>query len=376
MSAETLFNASFGAPPTIVSCAPGRVNLIGEHTDYNGGFAMPITIAQKTTVAMGKSSATEVRVASEQFDGGAIRVFRKAEELGSFAAYVQGAYWVLEQAGYPVIAVDVAVSSKVPIGSGLSSSAALLVATLRAFRELFALDLTDLEVATLAYRAEREFVGVPVGTMDQMACSLGKPDCALLLDTRALTYEQLPLPPGTELVIIDSAVRHQHVSGGYRKRREECEQAASLLGVEWLCDLTQPLQHLAAGPSWRQLEHVLQRRVYHVLSENERVFTAATAMRNNDPMTLGRCLNASHASLRDFFDVSTPEVDELVDALRREDACFGARMTGGGFGGAVVALVRRGSAWQVAQEAVKRYVSQVSQYTPTIISPIPQDGFS
>lgn len=376
MSAETLFNERFGAPPSTVSSAPGRVNLIGEHTDYNGGFAMPIAIAQRTTVAAGKSGAGEVRAASAQFDDGAVRVFRKAEELGSFAAYVQGAYWVLEQAGYPVSPVDVAVSSDVPIGSGLSSSAALLVATLRALRELFDLELTDFDVATLAYRAEREFVGVPVGTMDQMACSLGKPECALLLDTRALTYEQLPLPPGTELVVIDSAVRHQHVSGGYGKRREECEQAASLLGVEWLCDLTQPLEHLATSPTWRQLDQVLQRRVYHVLSENERVFTAATAMRNDDPVTLGRCLNASHASLRDFFDVSTPEVDELVDALRREEACFGARMTGGGFGGAVVALVSRGSAWQVARDAVKRYVSQVPHFTPTIISPMSQDGAS
>jgi galactokinase len=376
MSAETLFSERFGVPPSVVCSAPGRVNLIGEHTDYNGGFAMPITIAQRTTVAVATNGAGEVRAASEQFDDGAIKVFRKAEELGSFAAYVQGAHWVLEQAGHPVTPVDVALSSDVPIGSGLSSSAALLVATLRALRELFQLDVTDLDVATFAHRAEREFVGVPVGTMDPMACSLGKPEFALLLDTRALTYEQLPLPLDTELVIIDSAVRHQHVSGGYAKRREECEQAASLLGVEWLCDLTQPLERLATGLAWQRLDYVLQRRVSHVLSENERVFTAATAMRNHDPVTLGRCLNASHASLRDFFDVSTPEVDALVDALRREDACFGARMTGGGFGGAVVALVSRGSAWQVAQDAARRYVSQVPQYTPAIISPMSQDRLS
>ncbi len=375
MSAQSLFEEAFAIAPTVLAQAPGRVNLIGEHTDYNGGFAMPIALAQCTHVAMRLNGVGELRAASEQLDGGAVRIFRSADALGSFVSYVQGAYWALTEAGYPVSAVDVAVSSDVPIGSGLSSSAALVVATLRAFRQVFELDVTDLDIAKLAHRAEREFVGVPVGTMDQMACSLGDTQSALLLDTRSLSYEHVPLPVDTELVVVDSSVRHEHVTGGYRARRAECEQAAAALGVELLCDLGESVEALTDKEHWQSLEQVLQRRVYHVLSENQRVFAAAAAMRDNDPERLGRCLDASHASLRDFFDVSTPEVDALVEALRREDGCLGARMTGGGFGGAVVALARRGMGERVANNGATRYAEQVPGVSPKVISPMPKDSF-
>lgn len=373
MSATHLFQRAFGMKPTHTASAPGRVNLIGEHTDYNGGHAMPIAIAQRTSVAMRVSGTPELRAVSEQVDQGIVKVFGEGAEKGDFVSYVQGAYWALQNAGYSVKAVDLAVSSDVPIGSGLSSSAALIVATLRAFRETCDLKLTDLEIAKLAHRAEREFVGVPVGTLDQMACSLGTEESALLLDTRSLHFELVPLPADTELVVVDSAVRHSHVSGGYRTRRAECERAAAILGVEWLCDLREPLSDLMAGPGWQRLEQSLQRRVHHVLSENLRVFSAARAMRENDPVTLGQCLDASHQSLRDFFEVSTPEVDTLVDALRSVEGCFGARMTGGGFGGAAIALARKGAGETVAHQAAKRYESLIPDFTPRVISPKPRE---
>jgi galactokinase len=373
MSATSLFERTFGTNPTHCADAPGRVNLIGEHTDYNGGYAMPIAISQRTSVAMRVSGRAELRAVSEQVDEGSVQLFGDSAEKGDFVSYVQGAYWALQDAGYPVLPVDLAVTSDVPIGSGLSSSAALIVATMRAFRETFGLELSDLQIAKLAHRAESEFVGVPVGTLDQMACSLGSEDNALLLDTRTLEFERVPLPVNTELVVVDSSVRHSHVSGGYRTRRAECERAAALLGVEWLCDLREPLADFMAGPGWQRLEHSLQRRVHHVLSENLRVFEAARAMRNNDPVTLGQCLNASHQSLRDFFEVSTPEVDTLVDALRSVDGCFGARMTGGGFGGAAIALARKGSGETVARRAAQRYASLIPNFTPKVISPKPRE---
>lgn len=366
MCARDLFEKVYGVPPMVEVGAPGRVNLIGEHTDYNGGFAMPIATTQTTKVAMRPNDGVEVRAASKQIDGGAVNVHRAGGTLGSFVSYVQGAYWALREAGYSVSPVDVAVSSDVPMGSGLSSSAALLVALLRAFRLTFDLRLSDLEVAKLAHRAERDFVGVPVGTLDQMASSLGSTESALLLNTLNLSYEKVPLPPDVELVVVDSGVRHSHASGGYRKRREECERAAKLLGVRWLCDAA---DYSGALPEWPQLDGLLRRRVRHVLSENQRVFTAAAAMRGGDVVTLGRCLDESHASLRDDFDVSTPAVDELVVALRSREGCLGARLTGGGFGGAVVAVTRRGAGERVASEGAAFYAARCPSVHPTVICP-------
>lgn len=374
MSAETLFQQAFGAAPTTVASAPGRVNLIGEHTDYNGGFAMPIAITQATTVAVARNGRTELRVASEQVDGGAIQTYGTPDVSDPFASYIQGAFWALQQADMRVQPVDVTVSSEIPIGSGLSSSAALLVATLRAFRDEFGLELSDLELAKLAYRAEREFVGVPVGTMDQMACSLGSPASALLLDTRTLGYELIPLPTDAELVVVDSGVRHRHSVGGYKERRAQCERAAEILGVKWLCDLREPLEELELSDAWQQLEPVLRDRVRHVLTENQRVFAAALAMRNDDVTSLGASLDASHASLRDWFAVSTPEVDALVEALRQQDGCLGARMTGGGFGGAVVAVTRRGMADDIAVRGTAHYVARFRELTPKVICPTVRGG--
>ncbi len=367
-SVVRLFEAAFGGSPDVVVEAPGRVNLIGEHVDYNGGYVLPLAIAQSTKLALRLRDDGQLRAASAQFDEGVVRVSGDPAG-GSFVAHLMGAYWALRSAGHHVATADIAVDSEVPIGSGLSSSAALLVATLRAFREVGKLELSDLSIARLAHRAEREFVGVPVGTMDQMACSLGGQDCALFLNTDTLQFERIPMPKDVEVVVIDSGVRHEHASGGYRTRRSECEQAAALLGVARLCDLPSSQDPLMAWPGWSRLSATLQMRVRHVVAENRRVLRAVHAMRCENLSRLGYYLDKSHASLRDLFEVSTPQVDALVEATREASGCFGARMTGGGFGGAIVALASKGTGENVARTAVREYVARVPSAKPKVIMP-------
>ena len=234
---------------------------------------------------------------------------------------------------------DIRVESSVPVGSGLSSSAALLIAVGRAMRAAFALSLDDMQLALLAKKAETEFVGAPVGIMDQMACSLADETGALFIDTRTLQHVRVPLPAHAELLVMDSGVRHSHASGDYRVRRAECYRAAELLGVTRLRDVNNDdLSRI------EKLPDPLNRRARHVVTENARVVAAVEALRSGDLSEVGRLFSASHVSLRDDFDVSVPAVDALVDSVRSMDGVYGARLTGGGFGGAVVALTRRGMA--------------------------------
>ncbi|MFL6278781.1 MAG: galactokinase, partial [Vicinamibacterales bacterium] len=252
--------------------------------------------------------------------------------------YVRGMCWALAGEGWSN-GFDARVSSQVPVGSGLSSSAALLVAAGRAARAAFTLPIDDLQLARLARKAETEFVGAPVGIMDQMACSLGDESSALFLDTRSLAYERIALPRRAALLVIDSGVRHSHVSGEYRTRRDECAKAAAALGVSTLRDLSEA--DLAAIGA---LPEPLNRRARHVVTENARVLAAVAALRTGDLAEVGRLFFASHASMRDDFEVSTPAVDALVDAARSVHSVYGARLTGGGFGGAIVAFTEPSSA--------------------------------
>jgi galactokinase len=344
-----IFHARFARTPDAHAEAPGRVNLIGEHTDYSGGFVMPMAIPQRTRVDLARRSDSVARVYSANVGGEPLtfEVGREARTR-SWLDYVQGSVWALREAGFPVSGFDALVSSDVPVGSGLSSSAALEVAVLRALRTAFQLSVDDVTIARIGRRAENDFVGAPVGIMDQMAASLADEHTALFLDTRNLTYQKLPLPPETELVIVDSGVPHDHAAGAYRTRRAECERAAELLGVRELRDVTDP-SAVSALPA------PLDRRARHVLTENARVLEAAECMRQGDAARLGALFDASHASLRDDFEVSVPDVDRLVALARKHEAVFGARMTGGGFGGAVVALVRRGHATVVAGDMRAEY---------------------
>jgi galactokinase len=364
------FAGLYGRRPELAARAPGRVNLIGEHTDYNGGYVLPTPIPQQTTVELGRRRDRVVRAWSADV-GGAPAEYTLGDERrgGSWIDYVAGVTQVLAAAGHELGGFDLRVSSEVPLGSGLSSSAALEVALLRALRQAFALRLDDVALALLGQRAEVELVGAPVGVMDQMASSLGEAGSALFLDTRSLAHERVPLPPELDLVVLDSGVKHSHAGGDYRLRRAECERAAALLGVRQLRDVTGA--HL---PRIAALPQPLGRRARHVVTENARVLEAVDALRQGDAGRLGALFRASHASLRDDFEVSVPEVDLLVELAAADPDVDGARMTGGGFGGAVVALARRGAAASAGARIAAGYCSQSGRPGQLLVPPSGRSG--
>jgi galactokinase len=372
MSPYRRFAAHFGADPTVVEEAPGRVNLIGEHTDYNGGLVLPVAIARRTRVALAVRDDDRVRLVSADeamaAGGSALEYTLGAERRTErWIDYVQGCTAALAADGHALRGFDALVTSRVPIGSGLSSSAALEVAMLRALRKAFDLALDDVTLARVAHRAEHDFVGARVGIMDQMAASLGDETTALFLDTRAETWERVPLPAGLGVAVIDSGVTHRHAGGGYNARRAECERAAALLGVE-------SLREVDADGLGRALDlpPPLDRRVRHVVSENARVTDAVAALRAGDTRRLGAILIAGHASLRDDFEVSTPEIDRLVTLARADADVLGARLTGGGFGGAVVLLAHAAAAAEAARRVAAAYAAEVP-WGGTVLIPVAAD---
>jgi len=357
------FAALFRRPPSAIADAPGRVNLIGEHTDYNRGFVLPTPIPQRTVAELAPRADERVRAASGM--GGVEEYVLGRETRGrGWLDYVQGLTWALRADGALILGFDLRITSRVPMGAGLASSAALEVAVLRALRAAFRLALDDIELALVAQRAESEFVGARVGAMDQMVASLGVPGAALLLDTGSLERRNIPLPPEAELVVIDSGVAHHHGSGGYNARRAECERAATLLGVRALRELT-----AADAARIAALPEPLARRVRHVVGENERVLAAVGALEAGDLVGLGALLDRSHASLRDDYEVSTPEIEALVAAARSEREVLGARLTGGGFGGAVLALARRGSAATLAGRIAADYARRTGRSATVLLPP-------
>jgi galactokinase len=269
---------------------------------------------------------------------------------------VQGVTWALLEGGKQITGFELDVSSNVPIGKGLSSSAALEIAVGRALNVAFGLGLSDVEIAMVGHRAETGFVGAPVGIMDQMVCSLGDRSSALFLDAATREYEKIPLPQAAELAVIDSGIAHAHASGEYRTRRRECDEAAKRLGVDRLRDVT-----AAHEAEVEKLPHPLNRRARHVVTENARVLAAVDALRRNDVHTLGTLFLQSHASMRDDFQVSLPDIDRLVEIAAEHPDTFGARLTGGGFGGAIVILCRAARAAAVARETVDRFRAETQR---------------
>ncbi|OLP19435.1 galactokinase [Leptolyngbya sp. 'hensonii'] len=338
------FQQIFQVPAVVQASAPGRVNVLGEHTDYNEGFVLPTAIPQHTTVFLSYSPDSNHHFYSTNLNEG-ITVNPAASPPSGFARYLDGCVRVLQQAGYEIPPLNGLVTSTVPIGAGLSSSAALEVAMLRGLRSLLHLDLTDVQLAQLGQQAEIQYAGVHCGILDQMAASLADPEHLLFLDTRSLDRQLLPLPAGTELVVIDSGVARSLASSSYNQRRAECEAAAHLLGVKALRDVSDPQQA-------ERLPAPLCYRARHVITENDRVLRVLTGLSAG---TFGDLMNASHASLRDDYEVSVPALDALVALLQTTPGVFGARLTGAGFGGACVALGVKGEAGAIGAMALQRY---------------------
>jgi galactokinase len=283
---------------------------------------------------------------------------------GQWVDYVQGVTWALREAGYVIPnGFDLHISSDVPLGAGLSSSAALEVAVLRAIRLAFGLDLDDVQLALIGQRAENDFVGARCGIMDQMAASLADASSALFLDTRSLEYRRVPLPADADLAVIHSGVSHAISGGEYNTRRAECEEAARLLEVPQLRDLSD-----ADAARVNALQEPLNRRARHVLTEDRRVLEAISALESNDLQRLGQLFGESHVSMRDDFEVSVPDVDLLVGLAQAEPDVFGARMTGGGFGGSIVVLARAGRSRAVAEQVARLY-AELSGRQPTVLVP-------
>jgi len=383
-AATALFAELAGHEPDGLWSAPGRVNLIGEHTDYNEGFVLPFAIPHRTVAAVGRRADERIRVASTftedtvEVEIGALNdLFPTAAgsepAVPEWSAYVLGVAWALRmlRPEASVTGVDIAIASDVPVGAGLSSSAAIEGAVATALNELWDLQLDPVALAQVGRRAENEAVGAPTGIMDQMASMLGRPDAATFLDCRTLETRSVPTgftAEGLELLVIDTQVKHAHSTGGYRERREACERGAELLGLTSLRDAG--VDDLPRATEL--MDDVTFRRVRHVITENQRVLDTVAALTERGPRAIGDLLVASHASMRDDFEISVPELDTAVDTALANGA-IGARMTGGGFGGAAIALVEQ-AAVQAVSDAVTAAFATAGFYPPHVFAVIPSAG--
>lgn len=358
------FSRAFDGAPEVIVRAPGRVNLIGEHTDYNDGFVLPMAIDFDIRVAARARPDRTVRLYSVDLDKrdtfSLDDVRRITPERVIWADYVRGVADVLQREGYTLRGMDAAITGNVPRASGLSSSAAMEMAAITAFRLLGQLDLDPVKAALLGQRAENEFVGMRCGIMDQFISSLGRADHALLIDCRSLDHYPVPIPDGVRIVVTDSGVRRGLVDSAYNERRAQCEQGARLLGVKALRDVS--VEMFAARE--KQLPEIVARRCRHVVTENDRTLKSVEALKRGDLEAFGRAMNESHASLRDWFEVSIKELDTLVEIQQSAPGCLGARLTGAGFGGCTVALVR--------DEAVPLVIEAITAQYPARTGKTPQ----
>ncbi|MDA9557104.1 galactokinase [Vibrio sp.] len=339
-SVKASFASVLNYNPTHIIQAPGRVNIIGEHTDYNDGFVLPCAIDYQTVVAAAKRDDNIVRIVSVDHDN-AVDEFDLTQEITfqenkMWANYIRGVAKYLLQRGYQLGGVDISVSGNVPQGAGLSSSAALEVVIGQTFKELFRLDISQAEIALNGQQAENEFVGCNCGIMDQMISAEGKEGHAMLLDCRSLETQAVSMPEGMTIVIINSNKKRGLVDSEYNTRREQCEEAARIFGVPALRDVT--IEQFDAKVL--ELDEMVAKRARHVITENARTEEAAKVLAAGDIQRMGVLMAESHASMRDDFEITVPEIDKIVDIVKEvigEEG--GVRMTGGGFGGCVVALV-------------------------------------
>ena len=330
------FERRYGTSPAFVVRAPGRVNLIGEHTDYNDGFVLPMAIDRAVWIALRSRDDRRVVCTSLDLHQTAEFPLARLTRGSGWGEYLKGVAWALQEAGHPLQGWEGVLASDVPVAAGLSSSAALEMATARVFAAVSGLPWDATAMAKLGQRAENQWVGVNCGIMDQTISAAGVAGHALLIDCRSLQTQPVPLPPGTTVVVLDTATRRGLVDSAYNERRAQCEAAARTFGVPALRDVSVAQFEAQAG----QLDEMTRRRARHVVTENARTLQAVEASEQGDAVALGQLMDASHASLRDDFEVSSRELDAMVACARQQESCYGARMTGAGFGGCAVALVR------------------------------------
>jgi len=349
---------------TIRYAAPGRINLIGEHTDYNLGFALPIALPQRTVVTFTPDRSDAITVSSDRAEGSVrIPLGTAPGDVAGWAGYVAGVTWALRQAGYPVPGGAMSISSEVEMGSGLSSSAALECAVLGAITSATDVRIDLKEQARVAQRAENDYVGAPTGLLDQLASLFGEASRALLIDFRDVSVQPVAFDPdgrGVGLLLIDSRARHRHAGGDYAARRTSCERAAADLAVSSLREVQDRGPSVLAAVT----DPVDARRARHVLTENQRVLDFVAALGDSDFTAAGEILTASHASMRDDFEITTEHIDLIADTAVGAGA-LGARMTGGGFGGCVIALVPVDRA-ELVGEMVRRAVCDAGFEQPVI----------
>ncbi len=365
------FEEQFGGRPAFVARAPGRVNLIGEHTDYNDGFCLPMAIDRATWIALRPGDGAVTVHALDMDDALTFALDDLPRDGAQWGRYVTGVAWALQENGYALSGWEGVLSGDVPIGSGLSSSAALELAVARAFAAVsgFAWDAT--RMAQIAQQAENQWLGLQSGIMDQLISANGVAGHALLMDCRLLTLKPVPLPPGMAVVVMDTRTPRALVNSAYNERRAECERAAEALGVVALRDAG--LADLARAAD--RLDPVVLKRARHVISENERTLAAAAAMRAGDAAALGRLMNASHDSLRDDYEVTSHTLDTMVNSARRQSGCLGARMTGAGFGGCAIALVRAAAVAPFMAAVAGEYARRTGS-TPDLFVAQPSAGAS
>lgn len=372
------FTMRFGAPPRLIVRAPGRVNLIGEHTDYNDGFVLPIAIDRATFVAARAREDRTVRVFSTNFDAEdhfTLDTISRSPDQ-PWGDYVRGVVAGLMARDLRVTGADLLIASDVPLGAGLSSSASLEVAVGYAFQLLNDLNLLGEELALLAQGAENSFVGMQCGIMDQFMAALGRADHALLLDCRDLSYRTIPIPSDVRIVVCDSGIRHSLVGSAYNDRRASCEEAVRLLQahlpkINALRDVTP--EDLAAHAE--HLPPVTLQRARHVVSEISRTLEAAAALEASDMAAFGALMHASHISLRDDYEVSVPEIDALVEIASGLPGCYGSRITGGGFGGSTVSMVRANAVDAFTTELARAYTERFQREARMLVC-VPSDGAS
>ncbi len=337
------FEDVFGYPPATSGFTPGRVNLIGEHTDYNGGMVLPTALPLGVYLAVSPRNDGAVRIWSDTFEGVSERSIKDAAK-DQWSDYITGAVVLANEAGLMNGGADIAAETTLPFGAGISSSAAVTVGVLKLAREISAQDISDKDIAVLARRVENDFICMPCGIMDQMAVAIARPGQALALNTETLDYDLVDLPKDYQMAVIHSGQFRQLNEGRYKERKEECDAIKDALGHHNICQISD-----AEFANLKHLSGTLQRRARHCMTDHRRTLKAVTCLQNNDIKTLGELMIESHASMRDDFEITVPQVDRLVEDAVKLGA-IGARQTGGGFGGCIVACIENNKldGWKTA----------------------------